>query len=101
MAVATVSQFIEYVGHQEAVQLTHIDNPDIDSVDYAKVQAGLDSAYNLLTQKVSPSWSMFAEAQIRLTRKLLDPYTTREVVTMGYDEVWEWIANRTKLILWI
>jgi hypothetical protein len=100
MSKTTPLDFISFVGHTEAVQLTQVDNPDIDSVDYAKIQQALDSAYNLLTQKVSPSWNLFAESELRVARKLLDPYTTREVVTSGYQEVWEWVTSRSKPIHW-
>ncbi len=100
MSKTTPSQFINFVGQQEAIQLTQVDNPDVDAVDYAKVQAALDSAYHLLTQRVSPSWELFEESELRVARKLLDPYTTREVVNDGYAQVWQWVNSRTKPIIW-
>lgn len=95
-----MQQFINFVGLEEAIQLTQIDNPDVESVDYDKIQQALSDAYNLLTQKVSPNWEMFEASELRVARKLLDPYTTREIVTNDYKEVWEWVKNRSKNIQW-
>jgi len=101
MSINTTQQFVQFVGIDEATQLTQVDNPDIDSIDHAKIQTALDDAYLLLTQKVSPSWALFRISELRVARKLLDPYTQREVVSTGYDEVWQWIAKRNKPVLWI
>ncbi len=100
MSLAKVSDFIDYVGHNEAVQLTQAGNPDMQSVNTIKVQSGLDQAQELLTQKVSIEWPLFMPCQLRITRYILDPYTSREVVLDGYNQAWAWVESRAKKILW-
>ena len=100
MSLANVYDFITYVGHEEAVQLTQVSNPDMQAVDTKKVQSGLDEAQDLLEQKVSTDWKLFKPCQLRIARYLLDPYTTRENVQEGYKEAWKWVELRDKKILW-
>lgn len=100
MSLASIADFIDYVGLNEAVQLTQAGNPDMHSVDTLKVQSGLDQARDLLVQKVSIDWPLFKPCQLRITRYILDPYTAREVVTEGYNQAWAWVETRAKKILW-
>lgn len=100
MSLASVSDFIDFVGLNEAVQLTQAGNPDMHSPDTEKIQSGLDQAQELLNQKVSNNWPLFKPSQLRIARALLDPYTNREVVEDGRNQAWAWVESRPKKILW-
>ena len=101
MSLASVADFINYVGLNEAVQLTQAGNPDMHSPDTNKIQSGLDQAKNILTEKVSDTdWPLFKPCQLRIARDLLDPYTSREVVQLGLTQAWKWVESRPKKILW-
>lgn len=101
MSLASVSDFIAFVGLNEAVQLSQAGNPDMHSPDTDKIQSGLDQAKNLLTEKVSDTeWLLFKPCQLRIARYILDPYTSREVVQEGHTQAWEWVKSRPKKILW-
>ena len=101
MSLASVSDFIDFVGLNEAVQLTQAGNPDMHSPDTEKIQSGLDQAKNLLIEKVlDTDWPQFKLCQLRIARDLLDPYTSREVVQLGLAQAWKWVESRPKKILW-
>lgn len=100
MSLAKVADFIDYIGHIEAVQLTQAGHPTMQSVDTTKVQLGLDQAEEILKQKVSTDWPLFMPCQLRITRFILDPFTSREVVQEGYNQAWAWVELRPKKILW-
>ena len=101
MSLASVSDFIDFVGLNEAVQLTQASNPDMHSPDIEKIQSGLDQAKNLLIEKVlDTDWPQFKLCQLRIARALLDPYTNREVVEEGRNQAWAWVESRPKKILW-
>ena len=101
MSLASVADFINFVGLNEAVQLTQAGNPDMHSPDTEKIQSGLDKARILLTEKVSDTdWPLFELCQLRIARYILDPYTSREVVKEGHDKAWEWVESRPRRILW-
>ena len=101
MSLASVADFIDYVGLNEAVQLTQAGNPDMHSPDTEKIKSGLDHAKDILTEKVSDTdWPLFKLCQLRIARDILDPYTTREVVQEGYDKAWKWVKSRPRRILW-
>lgn len=94
--LATVDDFIEFVGREEAIQHSQLNNPETEFVDRDRIAGYLAEAAILLGEKVSVNWPSFAHCQIRIARSLLDPYSTREVVTKGYQEAWELVANRSK-----
>lgn len=101
MSLASVADFIDYVGLNEAVQLTQAGNSDMHSPDTEKIQSGLDQAKKILTQKVSDTdWPMFKPCQLRIARSILDPFTSREVVQLGLSQAWEWVESRPRRILW-
>lgn len=101
MSLASVSDFIAFVGLNEAVQLTQAGNPDMHSPDTEKIQSGLNQAKDLLTEKVSDTdWPLFQPCQLRIARDILDPYTSREVVQLGLTQAWKWVESRPKKILW-
>lgn len=101
MSLASVSDFIAFVGRNEAVQLSQAGNPDMHSPDTDKIQSGLDQARDLLTEKVSDTdWPLFKLCQLRIARDILDPYTSREVVQEGHDKAWKWVESRPRKILW-
>lgn len=98
--LATVDQFIDYVGREEAIQHSQLNNPESEVIDRERIAAHLLQAAILLQQKVPPTWTCFAHCQLRITRQLLDPYSTREVVTQGVEEAWRTVNSRPKLISW-
>jgi hypothetical protein len=100
MSLASVKDFIDYVGLNEAVQLSQAGSPEMHSVDSDKVQSGLNQAQDILSQKVSIDWPLFKPCQLRIARYILDPYTSREVVLDGYTQAWSWVESRAKKILW-
>ena len=101
MSLANVADFIAFVGHNEAVQLTQAGHPDMHSPDTGKIQSGLDEAKEILTQTVPDTdWPLFKPCQLRIARSLLDPFTSREVVQLGLSQAWEWVESRPKKILW-
>ena len=101
MSLASVADFIAFVGHSEAVQLTQASNPDMHSPDTEKIQSGLDHAKKILTEKVSDTdWPLFKLCQLRIARYILDPYLSREVVQEGHTQVWKWVESRPRKILW-
>ena len=99
--LATVQQFVEFVGREEAIQHSQLNNPESEVIDTARIDSYLTQAATLLNQKVPITWPCFAHCQLRIARHLLDPYSTREVVTNGYKEAWELVANRPKVISWM
>lgn len=95
----TVEQFIAFVGRREAIELTRIDDPDVDTVDTALLQSVLDDAASILDSRVSPDWSLYNLCQKRITRYLLDPHTSREKVKTGYLDSLEMIRGRNRQFL--
>ena len=100
MSLASVAEFIDFVGQNEAVQLTQASSPDMDSVNTVRIQSGLDQARTVLEQQVSINWPLFKACQLRVARSILDPFTHREVVDNGYKQAWEWVHQRERKILW-
>lgn len=98
--LATVDQFIDFVGREEAIQHSQLNNPESEVIDRVRIADYLLQAATLLNQKVPASWPCFAHCQLRIARHLLDPYSTREVVTKGAADAWELVANRPKVIMW-
>lgn len=98
--LATVSDFIRFVGKQEAAELSRVDDPDINTVDKGHIQQGLDEAANVLLSSVTSDWGLFKTCQLRIARYLLDPYSGRENVKQGYLDSMELVANRSKKIYW-
>lgn len=100
MYLANVADFIAFVGQNEAIQLTQAGSPDMNTVNTVRIQSGLDQARDLLEQQVSINWPLFKICQLRVARSILDPYTHREVVEIGYNQAWQWVNQRERRILW-
>jgi len=98
--LATVDQFIEFVGREEAIQHSQLNNPESEVIDRDRIADYLNQSAILLNDKVSTEWPSFGFCQLRIARHLLDPYTTREVVTEGYKEAWRLVTTRSKVIQW-
>lgn len=96
--LATVDDFINFVGREEAIVNSQLNNPESESIDRDRIADYLNQAAILLNQKVSVSWPAFSFCQVRIARKLLDPYTSREIVLKGYEEAWDIVENRPKPI---
>lgn len=96
--LATVDQFIEFVGREEAIAHSQLNNPESEAIDRDRIAAYLNQAAVLLAQKVSVEWPAFSFVQLRIARKLLDPYTSREVVLKDYEEAWRLVETRPKPI---
>jgi len=95
----TVEQFISFVGRREAIELTRIDDPDVDTVDTAMLQSVLDDAASILDLRVAPDWPLYNLCHKRITRYLLDPHTSREKVKTGYLDSLKLIEDRNKKFL--
>ena len=100
MYLANVTDFIAFVGQNEAVQLTQAGSPDMNSVNTVRIQLGLNQARTVLEQQVTTDWPLFKACQLRIARSILDPYTNREVVVNGYNQAWQWVNQRERKILW-
>lgn len=100
MSLASVADFIAFVGQNEAVQLTQAGSPDMNSVNTARIQSGLTQAQSLLEQQVSNEWPLFKICQLRIARYILDPFTQRDVVIDGEAKAWKWVHERERKILW-
>lgn len=98
--LASVDEFIDFVGREEAITLTQLNNPESEVIDRLRLAQYLAQAATLLSQRVPSTWSCFAYCQVRIARHLLDPYSTREVVTQGVTEAWEVVDKRPKVIQW-
>lgn len=98
--LATVAQFVDFVGREEAIQHSQLDNPESEVIDHERIINYLDQAAVLLRQKVPDTWECFTFCQLRVARYLFDPHTTREAVIKGYEEAWRVVDNRPRLIAW-
>lgn len=71
---ATVDYFIEIFGYQEAVELSHIDDPTANGVDYKKIQVALNDAAILINNYLTtapPQGKLLIAGSYRRTQAIL------------------------------
>lgn len=98
---ATVEDFVKFVGRQEAIELSRVDDPGIDSIRRDIIENGLAEAREILLSDVSENWTQFKSCQVRIARYLLDPYSGREIVKQGYLDAMERVAKRNRVLAWV
>lgn len=90
---ASVDDFILAYGRQEAIQLSNIDDPSSDSVNYARIQMAIEDANSLIdsyVQMAPKAGKLLVSANRRrtsliLARYFLDSVRRREDVTQDYE----------------
>lgn len=85
MTLATVQAFIDTYGEREAVDLTNIDDADVQSINVSTLQTALNDAQSQLEAFVSFEHPLFARWQMATARYFLDVHLRRAEVAQDYE----------------
>lgn len=104
MPYLTTSQFIDYFGYQETLELTNLDNPNTNVVNNEKLEASINYAENLINSYLSRRIAIpvinpplvLQNLTADIARYQLDLYGAREDVKYRYEQALYWLKDFAK-----
>lgn len=101
MPYATIDQFIDKFGRDQAIALTNLDNPQAEEIDGSVVNRALVDASALIDSFLASRYSLpFVNVPqvlipkcLDIARYFLDQYAAREDVRQRYEDAIRWLEQ--------